>query len=1085
MKYIVWYWCFLMLPLVGVAQETDYVIANNNQKLFGRVHSVDISVNKGRITFKQPGKLIKTYHPEDLQEWSKDGDVYIARERPGPNNKRVFMKRITQPDAAVVLYEITNAANLFRGPEYFLERNGRLTKVRFIGFRKQMLSYFSDHAEIVELLENREVKRRDILALVEEYNEIIAEKERAKSDESEDMESLERRQRFWNFDDLLLSTDEAAKKYMDALQSAVANLEDDRDKAIETSYRLGLAFFQQQQYDAAIPYLKEARKLILRERRQLSKAPLAEAMLAEIYYDKQKFQLAIGYNSNALEKWQKTPPSAANFPELYRSYVRQGRILQQIAPARSNLSWYQLGAPQGQKDWETELAARNLKAIRHSAQEQKSVDYNLALLNFNTAQKLIPRLPSSERDLQTIQLQLALGGLYFHAGSYPVAQLFYEEALQIINDKYQGNHPQRTTIERMLSEIYLANQLYQEALNYIDQAQHTQIGENIEINEALLRNIQNIPFPYELLNSIATKGIILYEQNRQNPSIAELKKVLAHYAIATELLFQLRNTYRIEGSRTKLGRITQKLSQHAVIVCNTLYEKTKEEAYLYDAFTYAELSKSAVLFEAVQELKSRQVAGIPKEQTVLENGLKVQISYLKEEVFYELQQGKKANQERIQALERQIQETTAKHSQLLQAIRRDYPRYYELKYNNKGVTIEELQAILSPDELFLEYVVTDSFVYVLAIGKSTIQSQFKKLDQSLSAVVKKLQYALKSNKSDLYAKYGYYLFQQVLQDLIPTLEGKRLIIAPDGELNYIPFGVLPVNEAVLQAHGPDIYKVAHYLIQDYAICYNYSASLFLLSKQPHNLQPTRAMSTWAPDFHTMEAIVRDAGIGDELLPLPGAQNEAQQIAKLFSSPAYIGQEASEWRFKNEAQQYAVLHIATHGVVNDADPMFSSLILRNENGEDGILHAYELYNMHLQADLAVLSACNSGMGRLKKGEGVASIARGFSYAGVPNIVMSTWAVSDWSTEVLMRSFYKNLKRGIPKDEALRLAKIDYLKSNADNPAFLAPFYWGGFVLSGNTAPIHALEQAGGLGWWWIAIGLGTLLALGGLARKFKR
>lgn len=1086
MNDIPWRLFFLLyFPFLSLAQTDDYVVTNNNQKLRGTIYEVDFSINKGKLTFKGSGERLQTYYAKDLQEWGKDGKVYISTMRPGPNKKHIFLERLNNAGATVVVYEHSNPSNPLHRPEFYLSRHGTLTKVRFLNFRKQMRSFFADHPEIVDLIDNREVKKRDLLALVDEYNDAIDEKIKAPQPSISSQPHFDDgTPRSWNFNDLLLSTDDAARKYMETLQTEVTNLENEQDKAIETNYGVGLMFFQQQQYDAAIPYLKKARQIILSEQRQLDKAPFAEAMLAEIYYDKQKYQLAIGYNSNALEKWHKQPPSPDNFKELYLAYVRQGHIFQQIPPTRSTITWYQLSAPNNQQDWKQELKIRGLKVIHHSV-PKKSVNYNLALLNFNTAQTLIQHLPSSERGLQMIQLQLALGKLYFHAGDYPIAQLFYEKALKTIDTKYKGNHPQRITIERMLGEIYLANKLYQEALNYINQAQHRQIGDNIDLDQALLSNIKNIPFPYELLNTITTKGVILYEKNRINPSITELKKVLAHYAFATELLFQLRNTYRIEGSRNKLGRITQRLSQHAVVICNALYEKTQDKDYLKQAFVYAELSKSAVLFEAVQELKSRQVAGIPKEQTVLENGLKVQIAYLREEVFHELQQGKKTNYDRIKALEEQIEVTTKKHITLLQTIQRDYPRYYDLKYNNKGVTLDELQTILQPDEIFLEYVVTDSFVYTLAIGKTAVKSQFTPLDEPLSVVVKKLQYALKNSKPDLYAKYGYYLYKKILEDLTPFIQGKRLIITPDGELNYIPFGVLPTNKAVLTTPGPQTYLDAQFLIEQYPICYNYSANLFLLSKQPHNFQPKRAMSTWAPDFHTMKAIVQDAGIGDALPPLPGAQKEAQQIAKLFNSPAYIGQTASEWRFKNEAQQYAVLHIATHGVVNDIDPMFSSLILRNENGEDGILHAYELYNMQLQADLAVLSACNSGMGQLKKGEGVASIARGFSYAGVPNIVMSTWAVSDWSTEVLMRTFYKNLKYGIPKDEALRRAKVDYINANRGNPELLAPFYWGGFVLSGNTAPIPALEQASSNSWWWIAIGLGVLLALSGLIRKHRR
>ena len=203
--------------------------------------------------------------------------------------------------------------------------------------------------------------------------------------------------------------------------------------------------------------------------------------------------------------------------------------------------------------------------------------------------------------------------------------------------------------------------------------------------------------------------------------------MLAHYAIATELLYTLRSTQRDDESKYQLGNITHRLSQHAVIICNTLFLKTQNEEYLHEAFLYAELSKSAVLFETIHNLKSMEVAGIPRELTVKENGFKVQISYLKGEVFYELQQGKNADKRRIKKLQNTIESISEEHKDLLKKLERDYPEYYSLKYSDKSVTLNQLQEVLNPNEVFLEYVVTDSFVYVLAITSQAVKSQFKSL----------------------------------------------------------------------------------------------------------------------------------------------------------------------------------------------------------------------------------------------------------------------------------------------------------------------------------------------------------------------
>ncbi len=1068
---------FVTYSCVVFSQSTDYIIKTNNQKITGTVTSVNLSLHNDQITFRATDTLALTYRPDALQEWSKDSMVYVSKRHPYRSQKPwVFMKRLTEANAPVVLYEYAKKENNPNAIDLFLERSSTLTKVKPLAFRRQMRTYFADEPNIVALIDKKGVKKKDLLELVEEYNELFREVHQQELPSSKPSNKLINRQSFWDFDDLLLSTDEAAKKYMDAIKDAADDFANEVERDIEINYGIGVSFFQQKKYDAAIPYLKEVRTLILKEKQQLYKAPLIEAMLAQIYYEEEKYQLAIGFNSNALQKWNSADFAAPRASALYDAYLLQGKIFQKLMPAPSNEIWYQITAPEEEKNWKVAFERRGLANLRPAINEQKTVDYNLALLSFNTALRLIEQLPSRQRIAKQIDIQLALGLLYFQSGDYPNAELYYEEASSTIKANYGIKHPQYAEVERRLGEIYLATQLYQEALEYIDQAQYSQMGDNIEIDERLLDNINKIPFPYELLNSIATRGIILYERSKNNPSENELKRVLAHYAIATEMLYQLRNTYRTEGNKSKLGNITHKISQHAVIICNTLFEKTGDVAFLEQAFSYAELSKSAVLFETIQDLKSMQVAGIPKEQTTLENGLKVQIAYLKAEVFYEMQQGEEANQERIDALEERIKTTTTTHNALLKEFEQKYPAYYNLKYNNnKAIQLSELQNILSPKEVFLEYVATDSFIYTLAITKTAVKSQFKPLSQPLSLVVKKLQHALKQNKPDLYSKYGYFLYQNVLKDLESFIKGKKLIIAPDAELSYIPFGVLPTKAIDASAKGPAAYADAQFVIESYPICYNYSASMFLHSKQQEKNNAAQKMSTWAPDFHAMEQIISQKGIGEELTALPGAQQEAQHIADLFGSPAYLAGRASELQFKKEANLYSVLHIATHGVVNDLDPLFSSLILRNEGQEDGILHAYELYNMKLNADLAVLSACNSGMGRLKKGEGVVSIARGFSYAGVPNIVMSKWPVSDWSTEVLMREFYKNLKRGLPKDEALQQAKVAYLKANRGTPKLLAPFYWGGFVLSGNTDPLPALADEFAYWQWGIAL-LGIILLL---------
>ena len=196
---------------------------------------------------------------------------------------------------------------------------------------------------------------------------------------------------------------------------------------------------------------------------------------------------------------------------------------------------------------------------------------------------------------------------------------------------------------------------------------------------------------------------------------------------------------------------------------------------------------------------------------------------------------------------------------------------------------------------------------------------------------------------------------------------------------------------------------------------------------------------------------------NSLLPLNWSEKEVLDIADIVGGETYCRQNATEGLFKKKAAKAGILHIATHAIVNDVNPMFSKLIFApdSNSSEDGYVNTYELYNMKLNAGLIVLSACNTGYGKLVRGEGVMSLARGCMYAGCPSIVMSLWAVDDQSTSLLMKNFYNNLVQGLNKDEALRRAKLEFLNSADEIKS--NPFYWSGMIFIGDTKPLPIKQK----------------------------
>ena len=172
-------------------------------------------------------------------------------------------------------------------------------------------------------------------------------------------------------------------------------------------------------------------------------------------------------------------------------------------------------------------------------------------------------------------------------------------------------------------------------------------------------------------------------------------------------------------------------------------------------------------------------------------------------------------------------------------------------------------------------------------------------------------------------------------------------------------------------------------------------------------------------------------------------DEVKNIHSLLEGKVITGLEASEKNFRQNASKYGILHLAMHAFTDEDNPMVSGLIFSdNADDDDDVLRAYELQGMRLNAQLAVLSACNTGSGKLEKGEGVMNLGRGFRQAGVPNIVMSLWQVDDAATQELMTNFYSIWLKGTEKHAAFRQAQLEL------RAKYPQPFYWGAFVLSGH-------------------------------------
>jgi CHAT domain-containing protein len=297
------------------------------------------------------------------------------------------------------------------------------------------------------------------------------------------------------------------------------------------------------------------------------------------------------------------------------------------------------------------------------------------------------------------------------------------------------------------------------------------------------------------------------------------------------------------------------------------------------------------------------------------------------------------------------------------------------------------------------------------------------------------------------------------------LEGKSLTIIPHDKLSYIPFDAL-------LSEMPDTaqmnFRDLKYVIRDYSVNYGYSATLLYDSSPPR--KTFKKLLIFSPEYNP-QVPRKDLETGNSyyLSSLPGANAEIKAISNVVSSVSFVGKNAQESEFKKNANNFDILHLAMHTIINDSLPMLSKLVFSNpeiSSSDDGYLNAYEVYNMKLNARLAVLSACETGSGKLQGGEGVMSMARGFIYAGCPSVVMTLWQVEDKSGVKIMSDFYRYLSKGKRKDVALRMAKLNHLENS--DPLTAHPHFWLGYVSIGNADALYTSKDVYFVAFLFIAL-----------------
>ena len=470
-----------------------------------------------------------------------------------------------------------------------------------------------------------------------------------------------------------------------------------------------------------------------------------------------------------------------------------------------------------------------------------------------------------------------------------------------------------------------------------------------------------------------------------------------------------------------------------------------------EALTFAERAKARVLLDVLQSGRVDGAKAMTGEEQEQERKLNGQLVSLNTQIYRETTLPR-PDQARLTELSAQLQKARLDFEAFQTSLYAAHPELRAQRGETQPLRPEEAAALL-PDakSALLEYVVADDKTYLFAITKGAGKTEA--VVRAYTAPIKRAELTsqIEAFRSQLAGRdLGFRasaakLYELLLKPAQAQLAGKtNLVIVPDDKLWDAPFQALLTG-----SH--------RFLLEEAALAYAPSLSMLreVTKRRRRNSDAASedllALGNPAVGQETIGRATLTLR-GGKLDPLPEAEQEVKALGQLYSaerSKVYIGAEASEGRVKAEAGQARILHFATHGALNNASPMYSYLALaRGDKNEDGLLEAWELMQMDLHADLAVLSACETARGRYGAGEGVIGLTWALFIAGVPSTVVSQWKVESASARELMLGFHRNLRAPsrdpAPKAEALRQAALKLMK----NPSTSHPFYWAGFVLVGD-------------------------------------
>ena len=604
-----------------------------------------------------------------------------------------------------------------------------------------------------------------------------------------------------------------------------------------------------------------------------------------------------------------------------------------------------------------------------------------------------------------------------------------------------------------LSEVYYLAGDYHKALSYGDQGLKS-LAVIMDSGNSLLDSIRmELKKPQAILAKTKARYQLISIKNvaQLTPLYDELNEALTVLERRKSVLTDVDDIELVMSEHSGLLEFTKKISYE-------LYKLTGDKKYVDRVLGLHESGIYNRIRSRLDKNDSLQFAHLPDEIQSREKQLKTAIS--------SALGGANSQDEKMKEYLNAIEEWNF----FLEKLRVEYPRYYNLRYETIIKNFENVLQTLPENTSVVRYLFIDQELYALVADKqvrSIFPLESDSLEESISSLTEP---DLTVNQTSALL---FDLYNQLWQPISANIQHKKIIIIPDGVLFNLNFEILTPQRITT-------YKefAKHSLLAEYTISYQYS--MLLIDRGAKSTVIENSFVAFAPGF--FDELKEKYGSSRKgslefdksylyLLPQPFSISLVKKIKQQLGGNTFLSHQSTKSAFKNQAANHKIIHIGTHAESNNDRPEFSRLIFaKNSLDEDNSLFVDEIYNCNLTSNLTTLSACETGKPGFQEGEGMISLAHAFNYAGSESMLTGLWKVDEQASAILLETFYENLTKGLEKDEALRQAKLYYLENS--NGRMLAPQYWAGLVIMGDTAAIDLHKKSN----IWLVLAFGILILL---------